>query len=246
MAGDALELPEWLASGRGSGALDGMAVLDARRMGSRSHGMIGRFGIGAKSVLTLPTGTGKTRTFVATAVEAAQQRRRLTVVVKDRYKVAEFKAELEAAWGGLGTAGDNLTAPGSFPLNPEPYVLRRLRARTDPVAAYRALCRRAVEWEATGRDQERRAVSGDQRGRNRAATRAVIIRSRGQCESPECLLPKLPYRTTAGEPLLEADHIDDHAGGGRDHPAAMIALCPNCHANKTRGAGQAELTERLR
>ncbi|MEU2130294.1 HNH endonuclease signature motif containing protein [Streptomyces sp. NPDC091387] len=59
-------------------------------------------------------------------------------------------------------------------------------------------------------------------------------------------MPKLPYRTTAGEPLLEADHIDDHAGGGRDHPAAMIALCPNCHANKTRGAGRAELTERLR
>ncbi|MBT2410839.1 MULTISPECIES: HNH endonuclease signature motif containing protein [Streptomyces] len=60
------------------------------------------------------------------------------------------------------------------------------------------------------------------------------------------MLPDLPYRTKAGEPLLEVDHIDDHAGGGRDHPAAMIALCPNCHSNKTHGAERAALTERLR
>ncbi|MFE6333938.1 HNH endonuclease signature motif containing protein [Streptomyces sp. NPDC057798] len=60
------------------------------------------------------------------------------------------------------------------------------------------------------------------------------------------MLPDLPYRTKAGEPLLEVDHIDDHAGGGRDHPTAMIALCPNCHSNKTHGAERAALTERLR
>ncbi|MGW3667157.1 HNH endonuclease signature motif containing protein [Streptomyces sp. NPDC005141] len=35
--------------------------------------------------------------------------------------------------------------------------------------------------------------------------------------------------------LLEVDHIDDHAKGGADLPKAMIALCPNCHALKTRG-----------
>ncbi|MFH9043679.1 HNH endonuclease signature motif containing protein [Streptomyces sp. NPDC017966] len=42
------------------------------------------------------------------------------------------------------------------------------------------------------------------------------------------------------------DHVDDHAAGGRDYPSAMIALCPNCHADKTRGAGGNELRERLR
>lgn len=89
-------------------------------------------------------------------------------------------------------------------------------------------------------------MAGDRRVRNPAARRAVVIRSGGRCENPECLLPDLPYRTQAGEPLLEVDHIDDHADGGRDHPAAMIALCPNCHRNKTHGAERAALTERLR
>ncbi|MBQ1158051.1 HNH endonuclease [Streptomyces sp. A73] len=50
----------------------------------------------------------------------------------------------------------------------------------------------------------------------------------------------------ADEPLLEVDHVDDHALGGRDHPTAMIALCPTCHAVKTRGAEGSMLRERLR
>ncbi|MGX4688076.1 HNH endonuclease signature motif containing protein [Streptomyces sp. JNUCC 63] len=41
------------------------------------------------------------------------------------------------------------------------------------------------------------------------------------------------------DPLLEVDHIDDHAQGGRDYPAVMIALCANCHSNRTRGADRA-------
>ncbi|TJZ94868.1 HNH endonuclease [Actinacidiphila oryziradicis] len=59
-------------------------------------------------------------------------------------------------------------------------------------------------------------------------------------------MPDLPYRTKAGEPLLEADHIDDHAKGGRDYPSVMIALCPNCHRNKTHGQDGPALAERLR
>ena len=38
-----------------------------------------------------------------------------------------------------------------------------------------------------------------------------------------------------GDPVLEVDHIHDLALGGPDDPAQMIALCPNCHAVKTRG-----------
>ncbi|MGV9883490.1 HNH endonuclease [Streptomyces sp. NPDC003006] len=41
--------------------------------------------------------------------------------------------------------------------------------------------------------------------------------------------------TDAGDALLEVDHIVEIAGDGRDHPSQMIALCPNCHAVKTRG-----------
>ncbi|MEU5708712.1 HNH endonuclease signature motif containing protein [Streptomyces flaveolus] len=113
-------------------------------------------------------------------------------------------------------------------------------------AAYNAACEALWEREAAGSHEVRRATTTGRRDRDDAARRAVLRRSEGRCESPECLLPDLPYRTTTGAPLLEVDHIDNHAAGGRDYPSAMIALCPDCHANKTRGADQDELRERLR
>jgi 5-methylcytosine-specific restriction protein A len=51
---------------------------------------------------------------------------------------------------------------------------------------------------------------------------------------PTCNL-LAPGLTARGEPMLEIDHVNDLADGGRDHPVQMIALCPNCHAVKTRG-----------
>ncbi|MYQ96733.1 hypothetical protein GTY20_38660 [Streptomyces sp. SID4946] len=130
-------------------------------------------------------------------------------------------------------------------LGPQPF--RRIRARTVPrQERYRELRRRVEERETAGRHQEHALTAGTRRVRDREARDAVLLRSNGLCENPWCLLPALPYRTTAGGYLLEVDHIDDHALGGRDHPSAMIALCPNCHANKTRGADRAALRERLR
>ncbi|WP_290010758.1 HNH endonuclease signature motif containing protein [Streptomyces sp. MA15] len=131
------------------------------------------------------------------------------------------------------------------PLGPQPF--RRVRARTVPrQERYLELRRRVEEREAAGRHQEHALTSGTRRVRDREARDAVLLRSDGLCENPWCLLRALPYRTTAGGSLLEVDHIDDHALGGRDHPSAMIALCPNCHANKTRGADRTALRERLR
>ncbi|MFE4535828.1 HNH endonuclease [Streptomyces scopuliridis] len=246
MAGDARVTPESLGRGRTFGAPATAYALDADRMSSRREGMIGQFGMGLKSAMSLPTGTGKTATAMAVAIEAVRQGQRLTVVVKDNHAVAGFRAELEAVLAGLDEAAANTTAPDVLRLVPQPYAPRRWRARVSPSAEYRALCKRVVEWEESGRDQKRWEVAGDRRVRSSAARRAVIIRSGGRCENPECLLPDLPYRTKAGQPLLEVDHIDDHASGGRDHPAAMIALCPNCHRNKTHGADGAELVARLR
>lgn len=113
-------------------------------------------------------------------------------------------------------------------LRPEPYASRRLRTRPAARARYRMLCSRVEGRETRGADQICHQAEVQRRVRSSAARAAVILRSRGRCENPECLLPDLPYRTSAGAALLEVDHIDDHAGGGRDHPAAMIALCPNC------------------
>ncbi|WP_282798207.1 HNH endonuclease signature motif containing protein [Streptomyces sp. CC224B] len=121
-----------------------------------------------------------------------------------------------------------------------------MRARASVGATYRARCERIEQRERTGQHDARRAVKGTRRTRDHEARIAVLERCHGLCENPTCLLRDLPYRTSAGDPLLEVDHIDDHAAGGSEHPKAMIALCPNCHAYKTRGAGRAALTERLR
>jgi len=75
--------------------------------------------------------------------------------------------------------------------------------------------------------------------RSAAARRAVLIRSGGRCESPRCT--GMPADLTRrGQPILDVDHIQDLAKGGEDHPRNMVALCPNCHACKTRGHNAAQ------
>lgn len=72
------------------------------------------------------------------------------------------------------------------------------------------------------------------------ARRAVLLRSEGRCENPDCT-GDIHDVTDTGAPILEIDHIHDLALGGDDNPAQMIALCPNCHAIKTRGSIRAQL-----
>jgi 5-methylcytosine-specific restriction protein A len=42
-------------------------------------------------------------------------------------------------------------------------------------------------------------------------------------------------KLVTGDAILEVDHVEDLAPGGADEPSNMVALCPNCHASKTRG-----------
>ncbi|MEC3916028.1 HNH endonuclease signature motif containing protein [Nocardia sp. CDC160] len=97
--------------------------------------------------------------------------------------------------------------------------------------------------EAQVRGSRRTGISRDP-VRLAKARRAVLARSRGFCENPDCG-NKAPDVTDRGEPVLEVDHVADIATGGRDHPVQMIALCPNCHAVKTRGRSRHELRERF-
>lgn len=53
----------------------------------------------------------------------------------------------------------------------------------------------------------------------------VLARAGGICEG--CKKPA-PFRTSKG-PYLECHHLHRLADGGPDHPANVIALCPNCH-----------------
>ena len=106
-------------------------------------------------------------------------------------------------------------------------------------AEYRRLCDRAdVFW--TGRDSTRVDRTSADPIRSAAARQAVLLRSEGRCENPSCT-GDINDLTDSGAPILEIDHIHDLALGGPDDPAQMIALCPNCHAIKTRGRTREQL-----
>jgi 5-methylcytosine-specific restriction protein A len=80
--------------------------------------------------------------------------------------------------------------------------------------------------------------------RSAAAREAVLLRSGGRCENPSCT-GDVRDMTDRGAPILEVDHVRDLAAGGPDKPEGMIALCPNCHAIKTRGRSRSQLQPEL-
>jgi 5-methylcytosine-specific restriction protein A len=86
------------------------------------------------------------------------------------------------------------------------------------------LRRRALMAPTTSVSTTERRRSAYQRS---AAVRLYVLsRANGQCEA--CGAPA-PFRTAAGRPYLEPHHTRRLADGGPDHPAHVIALCPNCH-----------------
>ena len=59
-----------------------------------------------------------------------------------------------------------------------------------------------------------------------AIHRYVLCRANGQCEG---CATAAPFRKSDGLPYLEPHHTTRLADDGPDHPAQVIALCPNCH-----------------
>ncbi|GAA1167028.1 hypothetical protein GCM10009654_25030 [Streptomyces hebeiensis] len=113
----------------------------------------------------------------------------------------------------------------------------------DPVARaaqYEKMCTLVALREEFVRGRRRERVVRDP-VRSGWARKAVLLRSEGLCENPKCT-GQPDDVTDGGEPILEVDHIVEIARGGPDHPSQMIALCPNCHAVKTRGRTRYELS----
>ncbi|MBZ6474881.1 HNH endonuclease signature motif containing protein [Streptomyces griseocarneus] len=108
---------------------------------------------------------------------------------------------------------------------------------------YRRLVAAARRTRA-GRTQRSRSVQVDRYFRSPAAREAVILRSGGRCENSSCAGHPTEL-TDTGAPILEVDHINDLGRGGEDVPESMIALCPNCHALKTRGTNRQGLRTSL-
>ncbi|GGX33534.1 HNH endonuclease [Streptomyces lomondensis] len=110
-------------------------------------------------------------------------------------------------------------------------------------AEYERGCRLVEEQEA--KNHGRRAARTTHRPvRSRAARYLVLSRSQGRCENPDCTGQPADV-TDRNHPILEVDHVIDLTRGGRDHPSQMVALCPNCHAVKTRGRTRETLREVL-
>jgi 5-methylcytosine-specific restriction protein A len=118
------------------------------------------------------------------------------------------------------------------------------RAFADRTARYKDLCERADIYWSGGRGSRHEASLSARLRRSAAAREAVLLRSSGRCENPHCT-GDVQDVTDSGAPILEVDHVRDLAEGGPDKPDQMIALCPNCHATKTRGRTRDQLQQEL-
>jgi 5-methylcytosine-specific restriction protein A len=112
----------------------------------------------------------------------------------------------------------------------------------DPVRNYWEVSRK-YESEASGNSGTttvRRVYK-----RRREIRELVIARSNDSCEYVKCTgMP--PDVGRNGRSILQVDHIQDLALGGRDVPSNMIALCPNCHSAKTHGRSAEKIAQEFK
>lgn len=147
-----------------------------------------------------------------------------------------------------GAAGDEL-AEEVAPAGPDASA-GAARTPLGPAARAVASAARYEQWcrmveHRQAEDQERHITrTVRQPVRYGPARRAVLERCQGLCENPGCA-GQPEDLTHGGQPLLEVDHVLGLAEGGDDHPRQMVALCPNCHAVKTRGQSRNELRRTL-
>lgn len=96
------------------------------------------------------------------------------------------------------------------------------RKKTKNTIRLDELRRAALEVPETKDREEKQRIAYQ---RAEAIKKYVLARANGICEG--CEKPA-PFRTSKG-PYLECHHLHRLADGGPDHPANVIALCPNCH-----------------
>ena len=78
--------------------------------------------------------------------------------------------------------------------------------------------------------------------RSRDVRTYVLARANGRCEGCGS---DAPFLRADGTPYLEPHHLRRVSDGGPDHPAHVIALCPNCHRRVHAGADGGPYNARL-
>ncbi|MFE9443955.1 HNH endonuclease [Streptomyces sp. NPDC006602] len=161
-----------------------------------------------------------------------------------RLRRGEFDSDWNSATGHFTLPAEE---PAADALDRCRMTVALLRRMADPALRYAELNDRAERAVRDGKSHRHRPQGGQRLSRIAASRHAVLERSQGGCENPRCPDPRYTSALSRnGSYLLEVDHIDDHAKGGADLPKAMIALCPNCHALKTRGTVTDEFRVLLR
>lgn len=118
----------------------------------------------------------------------------------------------------LGFIGEeaNLEQPSTAATYPN----GKLPIRKLPLQELRAL---AITGEHPGATTAQRLINLQIRAE--AVRRYALARAAGTCEGCRS---SAPFETKKG-PFLEVHHVYRLSDGGPDHPANVIALCPNCH-----------------
>lgn len=84
---------------------------------------------------------------------------------------------------------------------------------------------RTLALESASENASSEAKLANVQVRSEAVRRYALKRADGKCEG---CMTGAPFRAKNG-PFLEVHHVFRLADGGPDHPAKVVALCPNCH-----------------
>ena len=85
---------------------------------------------------------------------------------------------------------------------------------------------RKLAMAQPGRTGDPKLATRNVYDRSQAVTRYALARSGGICEGCQS---KAPFLNKKGRPYLECHHTTRLSDGGPDHPAHVVAVCPNCH-----------------
>ena len=162
--------------------------------------------------------------------------RRYAPVVVVAFALEEIKGEPippGAIRGGKNTQAFSVLEKAGFEVRPKYFdstddheVLER---RVDTILLEDDL----GEDHSAGSDRpEKRESQGESYVRCPRVKAKVLRAAAGKCEL--CAEPA-PFKKSNGLPYLEVHHVLRLADGGADKTFNAVALCPNCHAAKTRG-----------
>ena len=136
---------------------------------------------------------------------------------------------IERAPDRTGTERDAIV----FELRALEAVVEKVEAEPPPPGVTLEELRRLAFAAATAPSQAPSQGKRNVYQRSQDVRNYVLARANGKCEGCGTAAP---FLRSDGTPYLEPHHLRRVSDGGPDHPAHVIALCPNCHRRVHVGA----------